>query len=257
MQAEPTFMLTSDIIWYGFLFTTSSFSTRFNDQLNVFRPGTNGQVESVDDQSSRITFTDPTSGVSYAAVQPNCPDIDAFVVAGSNGLCSPCETSRECAGHTGELGGVYCQPIGDNEDAFFCLKDCSDAPDSCGPGLACDEVGNCIPDAGTCYEPRQCSGRYPLGSCETGHTCIDGRCVSAECLYGNSDDTGAVRLVKRGLELSATYNEALSNWYRFDDDPEQEAAFGRLYYQAKYALESHVDLLETLLATYSIFGRVY
>ncbi|MEE2756990.1 MAG: zinc-dependent metalloprotease [Myxococcota bacterium] len=257
MQAEPTFMLTSDIIWYGFLFTTSSFSTRFNDQLNVFRPGTNGQVEAVDDQSSRITFTDPTSGVSYAAVQPNCPQVDAFVIAGSSGLCSPCETNRECAGHTGELGGVYCQPIGNNEDEYFCLKDCSEAPDSCGPGSVCDDIGNCIPEAGQCYEPRQCSGRHPLGSCDAGNTCIDGRCVSAQCLYGSSDDTGAVRLVKRGLELSAQYNEALSNWYRFDEDPEQEAVYGRLYYQAKYALENHVDLLETLLATYSIFGRVY
>jgi len=66
-----------------------------------------------------------------------------------------------------------------------------------------------------------------------------------------------VRLIKRGQTLARDYEVALSNWYRFDDTEEEEERYGTLYFEAKYALESHIDLLETLLATYDIFGRVY
>ena len=57
--------------------------------------------------------------------------------------------------------------------------------------------------------------------------------------------------------MVTAYNLALSNWYRFDDDPELEAQYGREYYRSRYELQNHIDLLETLLATYNIFGSVY
>ncbi len=76
-------------------------------------------------------------------------------------------------------------------------------------------------------------------------------------MYGNNGDTGAVRLVKRGQVLASEYNVALSNWYRYDETAEEEERYGRIYYETKYELESHVDLVETLLATYNIFGRLY
>ena len=237
--------------------TTSSFSTAFNDQFNVFRPGTARQVEVDDaDAAARISFTNPLSGVAYAAVQSNCPEIDRFVLAGEQGLCGRCEDDRQCAGYNGELGGTWCQPVADSDETY-CLTDCSEDESNCGDGEVCDEIGNCVPEAGVCGPPTACSEMNPLGSCSAGSTCIEGSCVPATGLYGASGDTGAVRLVKRGQELVTAYNLALSNWYRFDDDPELEAQYGREYYRSRYELQNHIDLLETLLATYNIFGSVY
>jgi hypothetical protein len=91
IESDPTFMLKTDLFWYGFIYTTSSYSTRFNDQFNVFRPGTPGQVVAAGDADVQtITFTDPESGVSYAATQPRC-ELGAF--GGNVGLCGECESS--------------------------------------------------------------------------------------------------------------------------------------------------------------------
>ena len=72
VEAEPTFSITSDIFWYGFIFTTASYSTLFNDQLNVFRTGSRGRVVPDEDNTEMLTFTNPISGVSYSAVHTRC-----------------------------------------------------------------------------------------------------------------------------------------------------------------------------------------
>ena len=258
VETEPTFSLATEILWNSFLFTTSSYSTRFNDQLNVFRPGTSSEVAVVDpDAAERITFTDPLTGVSYAAVQPKCPEVEGFPVGGHLGLCSPCEDGRDCAGHTRELDGVYCQPMDDSGD-LFCLVDCTNGPENCPAGFVCNGDDNCVPEEeAACPAPKACSPNEPLGECPEASTCVEGKCVSAQCLYGPSGDTGAVQMLRRAEALAQDYQEALSGWYRYDDDPADDARYTRLYYRTQYELKNHVDLLETLLATYQIFGRVY
>ena len=42
-------------------------------------------------------------------------------------------------------------------------------------------------------------------------------------------------------------------WYR-NEDPAKEDSLGRKYYRARFDLTSFTDLLETLVATYDIFG---
>ncbi len=262
VETEPTFSLATDILWYGFLFTTAGYSTRFNDQLNVFRPGSPNAVEADPQTSEQVAFTDPESGVTYAAVQPRCGG-DA-TVGGPSGLCTPCEADTECAGYTGALDGSYCQPIGDDLEVFYCLQDCTNDPGLCGAGTTCDERGNCVPaGGGACGAPAACSPEAPLGTCDAGQTCVAGVCTavfapSPHCQYLRPDDTGAVTLVRRGQALADAYNASLAAWYSYNGpDAELDNQLARRYFSDRFKLRSHVDLLETVQATYSIFGRLY
>ena len=261
VQTEPTFALNTDLLFYGFLFTTSSYSTRFNDKLNVFRPGTDSEVDSDPAVSERHTFTDPLSGVTYAAVQPRCGGDAAQ--GGPRGLCSPCTADALCAGYTGFIGGVYCQPLTETGEERFCLQDCTEDESLCGEDETCDDVGNCVPDAGVCFEPRTCGDADPHGTCPDGLTCAEGECravftPSAVCQYLQPGDTGAVRMVERGNTLATTYQDALQAYYNDDgSDEARDLRLARAYYAARYGLTSFVDLTETLLATYNLFGRVY
>lgn len=257
VEAEPRFDVSTDILWWGFIFTTSSYSTWFNDQLNVFRPGTSSQVEADGVENERVDFVHPITGVRYAAVQPRC------VAGGSVGLCGTCEADEECAGHTGGLGGTYCQPIGDDEDTFYCLQDCTNDPSACGSGEKCDDRGNCVPVNEQCVAAA-CSPRNPLGSCAEGETCYRGECqpasgaLSAHCRFQRDGDNGAVQLVLRAQGLTDRYQDALDAWYSYTGpDQALDNRLARAYYRARYELTNHVDLLETVIATYAIFGRIY
>ncbi|MCA9538554.1 MAG: zinc-dependent metalloprotease, partial [Myxococcales bacterium] len=260
VETDPTFAMATDILWYGFIFTTASYSTRFNDQLNVFRPGSDAEVQLEDPQAAeRYVFTDPLSGVAYAAIQPRCE----AVAGGSAGLCSPCTEDADCVGHTGFLGGTYCQPIVEDGDTF-CLQDCTDDPSLCGAGEECDDIGNCVPTNGACGLPKLCSQSFPLGSCPDGFTCYQGECrepftPTAHCQYQVDRDTGGVQLIKKAQELADNYDRAMRAWYEFDADadPEEDDRLASLYFRARYRLTNHVDLIETLIASYAIFGRVY
>lgn len=258
IQSDPTFMLKTDIFWFGFLYTTSSFSTRFNDQMNVFRPGTPGQVTStLDGSTERIVFTDPETGISYAATQPYCGE---GVLGGSVGLCGQCELSADCAGYLeGYYGEVFC--IDDGNGGGICAQDCTDDPGLCPAGYTCDEeTGNCL-SVGECLE-QTCGVADPLGSCDEGYTCIEGVCTpkgvrSPQCDISGGIDTVAARLVKRGQELASQYLTASETLIDFSgSDAEYNLAITQ-YYRRRYYLRSHVELLETLRATYAIFGQVY
>ena len=178
VEAEPTFSLATDIFWFGFLFTTSSFSTLFNDQLNVFRTGSRGRVRPNDDTSETVSFTNPISGVTYEAVQTRCPDVAEVTYGGPEGECGRCDADSDCAGYTRFLGGSFCQPIDETEN-YFCLQDCTEDPQACGPDRECDDAGNCIPTSGSCPPVKPCSLTAPQGACDTGETCINGECVRA------------------------------------------------------------------------------
>jgi hypothetical protein len=267
VESNPTFSLATDFLWYGFLFTTASYTTRFNDQLNVFRPGTPNAVVVDPTQSETHLFTDPQSGVAYAAVQPRCGTVEDGVApssaaGGPTGQCGECDADAQCAGYTGNLGGSYCQPLDDSGN-FYCLQDCTEDAGLCGAGQTCDDVGNCVPDAGVCLPPAPCSPAAPLGQCDEGSTCVAGACIEAftpsiHCTYLRPGDTSAVQLVKRGQSLADAYESALAEWYSYDGgDAAIDDGLARRYYQDRYKLQSHIDLLETIQATYSIFGRVY
>jgi hypothetical protein len=258
VQSDPTFMLKTDIFWYGFLYTTSSFSTRFNDQFNVFRPGTAGRVDVLPDTPvEMLTFTDPETGVSYAATQPSCGE---SILGGSVGLCGACEESPECAGYfEGYYGEVFC--IDDGQGGGVCAQDCTDDPSLCSDGFSCDaESGNCLPD-GACVE-EACSPDSPNGACDEGFTCTEGVCTpiaqrSPQCDISGGVDTVAVRLIRQGKRLAESYLNASIALAEFAGS---DAAYSRVssrYYRSRYYLRNHVELLETLRATYSIFGQVY
>lgn len=262
IDSDPTFSLATDLVFWGFLFTTSSYSTRFNDGLNVFRPGTPNAVESDPKTSETVQFTDPASGITYAGVQPRCGG--ETVQGGPSGLCSPCTASAQCAGHTGALGGVYCQPLGAADDGpTFCLQDCTNDAGVCSFGESCDGRGNCVPGEGACFEPRACDEANPNGTCDPGHTCVEGACAetsteSATCRYLRPGDTGAVQMVKRGQRLADAYEASLAGWYSYNGpDAAEDNRLARRYFSDRAALRRHVELLETIQATYAIFGRIY
>ena len=257
--SDPTFMLKTDIFWYGFLYTTSSFSTRFNDQFNVFRPGTTSQVVGAGDADvETVVFTNPESGVSYASTQPRCT---LGVTGGHVGLCGACEASEDCNGFTeGYYGEVFCVDLGDG--AGTCVQDCTEDASLCGAGFECEaETGNCLPVFGSCNE-RECSPTAPQGGCDEGYTCYEGACtevdsLSAQCAISGGVDTVGVRMVRHGQSLATEYlsaSEALANFN--GTDAEYDALISR-FYRSRFYLRSHVGLLETLRATYSIFGQVY
>ena len=261
VESDPTFMLKTDIFWYGFLFTTASFSTRFNDQLNVFRPGTPGQVEVLDEREyERFTFTDPESGVSYAAVQPLCT---AGISGGSQGICGTCEESSDCAGFSeGFYGEVFCQPLEAGGEERVCLQDCTNDESLCAFNEVCNGSGNCVPQPGKVCVNHECSPDHPSGQCDDGFTCLEGVCTelsepSAHCEYNQPEDTMGVRLVKKGQELANAYlasTEAVDN---FTGSQEDFRPINIQYYRNRFYLRNHIDLLETLRATYRIFGQIY
>jgi hypothetical protein len=259
VEAEPTFIMDTDMLWYGMLLTTSSYSTAFNDHLNVFRVGNGTQVD-VDESSERHQFTDPLRGTTYAAVQPRCDGEDGM--GGSTGVCGACTEDKECAGYIGNVaGGVFCASITDGGPKV-CLQDCSQDPNGCGDGQTCDDNGNCVPSGGMCAEAA-CDADHPHGACEKGQTCIHGLCrvpaaPTASCdLFGPSE-TPATRLVDKGAKLSADYQRALRAYYDYNgpDETVNDRLFSD-YIRAKYELQGHLDLLETVIATYELFGRVY
>lgn len=233
LESETSFSVQSDLLWYGMLLSTASYSTRFNDGLNVFRGGDRGEVTVGEGDAEVHRFTDPLGGTTYSAVQPRCDDTE-----GTLGLCDACFADTECEGYTGEFGGVFCQPIEEGSDTFFCLQDCTDDAGLCGAGETCDDVGNCVPDS--CEE--RGSDAAPSAACR---------------LFGPRD-SGGVQLVKRGQSLAAAYDEALLAWYTYTGpDEAEDDRLARAYFGAEFELRSHLDLLETLIATYDIFGRVY
>lgn len=263
VQTEPTFSLATDMLFYGFLYTTFAYSTRFNDSLNIFRPGNDATVEIDTRVSERIAFTDPTSGIQYAAVQPRCDG----PTGGHRGLCGSCEDNSECAGFTGFIGGVFCQPVDDAEEDFRCLQDCTDDPDLCPEGQTCNAAGNCVPEGGGfCQGQGACGPDTPLGVCPEGTTCFEGACVepvvvSEHCQFIQPEDTPAAQLIKKGQLLAQAYNTSLRDWYTHPvETPEDQAEDDRLatiYFRNRYRLNILVDLMETTIATYQIFGRIY
>ena len=258
LQSDPTFMLKTDIFWYGFLYTTSSFSTRFNDQFNVFRPDTPSQVSAEPSAGvEMISFTDPETGISYAATQPRCGE---EVSGGSVGICGACEESADCAGHfEGYYGEVFC--VDDGAGGGICSQDCTDAPELCGEGYTCEEeTGNCLPADGVCEE-EECSPTQLNGGCEDGFTCAEGSCeevatASPQCAISGGIDTVAVKLVRRGQSLAESYLSISEAFANASTEAEYDRFVSR-YYRARYYLRNHVELLETLRATYDIFGQVY
>ncbi len=262
IESDPTFSLSTDILFWGFLYTTSSYSTRFNDGLNVFRPGTDNAVESDPKTSETVQFTDPVTGITYAGVQPRCGG--DVIPGGAVGLCGECTGSEQCAGNTGSLGGVYCQPLEAGEgEPTFCLQDCTNDERVCRFGESCDGAGNCIPEAGECFEPRPCNEANHRGSCARGQTCVEGTCTdtnapSATCQYLRPGDTGAVQMVKRAQKLADDYEASLAAWYSYNGpDQVEDNRLARRYFRDRSALRRHVELLEYIQAVYSIFGRIY
>ena len=234
VESNSTFMLKTDIFWYGFLFTTFSYSTRFNDELNVFRPGTPGEVIIENPQETeQISFTNPETGVIYAATQPRCIRAEPNTVE----ICGACRYSEDCAGYeSGLYGEVFCQPLVEGGDRFYCLQDCTNDESLCAEDEICDNRGNCMPTSTD--------------------VCVDYE--SAHCKFNEPAESMAVRLVKRGQELTDEYLQSMSaiDNYRGGSQEEFDLLY-RAYYRNRYYLQNHVDLLETLRATYDIFGKIY
>ena len=250
IEAEPTFSMWGDLLWYGMLFTTADFGTDFNHRIHVFKPGTEGEGVYDARVSERHVFTNPLTGVTYAAQQAKC------LLGGPVGRCGECGDDTDCQGHTGSLGGIYCQPL-EAGGALHCLRDCTDDPGLCAPGTTCDEIGNCVPEGLACEAPLECSADAPDGNCPVGTTCVEGACMPATCRSVGHRDTGGVRLVQRGQQLAQEYATALERWYATGLTAEEDARRGVVVSNAQYELTNHVDLLETLISTYAFFGNVY
>jgi hypothetical protein len=231
LEAEPTFSLTSDVLFYGFLYTTASYSTRFNDQMNVFRLGSPNQVVSDPAVSETVTFTDPLRGITWAAVQPRCD-----VVAPPEGTvpaCGACVVDAQCAGHTGRADGTICAALDGPESPGTCLQRCTGGASECPAGTVCGDDLLCRPPEG-CAAP------------------------AARCTHLSPRDTGGVSMVRRGQALSDRYEAALDAWYSYSGpDAELDNRLASAYFRAQFELTSHLDLLDTVNATYALFGRVY
>ena len=132
VQAEPSFSILTDIAWYGFSMTTSSFSTAFNDQLNIFRPGTTSEVDVVDStRAERVTFTNPVTGVTKGLSNPyvRMPK-ERYNLARSNLRFMSTMRMRWIHRTQRHLLPAYrCR----GQD-YYCLRDCSEDPQNCAAG---------------------------------------------------------------------------------------------------------------------------
>ena len=264
VETDATFSITEDLLFYGMLYTTFSYSTRYNDQINVFKVG--GAEEIVPGEGfEMITFTDPISGDSYGAIAEAC---GASPTGGPVGLCEACDDfddSASCAGYTGTLSGAYCQPIGEDDEQWQCLIDCTDTDEFCPDGTVCNADFNCVPDTDngvSCLDlVGACSSENTLGSCPADSTCVDGECVgeaSAQCRYNLDQMNGAGQMVMKGQELSASYDAAIDAYWSDDgSDAERELQAFREYSRARFELNSHVEKINTIRAIFGIFGKVY
>lgn len=262
VETDATFALVDDMMFYGMLYTTFSYSARYNDQINVFKMGTGEEVEA-GEGFEVVSFVDPISGERYGAVAESCGDASG-ATGGPQGICAPCLGHDACAGYTGELGGTYCQPLEDGGQDYFCFLDCTDDPSVCGPGFTCDGLGNCVPQGGSCDGlEAACGPGAPLGTCAEGSTCVEGTCVepaplSPRCAYQLATLSGAAQLVLRGQELVEAYNAALEAYWSDDgSDAARELSLYRAFSRARFDLEGHLSKINVIRAVYAIFGKVY
>jgi hypothetical protein len=265
VQSDSTFSLFDDMVFYGMLYTTSNYSTRYNDRINVFKLGTNEAIEPGPGFVT-MSFTDPISGDAYGAVAEDCGDGSGETVqGGSTGLCGACVNHADCAGYNGQTGGTFCQPVESEDDpVWFCLQDCTDDPDLCPDGTTCDEVGNCVPRDLTCEDKELvCAQDAPLGTCEEGSTCVEGACVtpqqpSPRCRFGLTQEQTNHRMILKGQRLVEAYNEALTAYWEDDgSNAEREERLFRRFSRARFELEAHVERINTIRAVFAIFGKVY
>jgi hypothetical protein len=176
-----------------------------------------------------VEFTDPFRGVTYAAVQPRC-DIDN-ALTNETALCGACLADMQCAGYTGRADGTRC--VGATASApGTCLKRCTQGQSECSAGYTCNDQQVCEADAG-CAPP------------------------AARCLLQDPPDTGAVQLVKRGQALAADFDRKMRVYWADDGTNPDSDAISTEYWRAKYEIENHLDLLETLRSTFEIFGGVF
>lgn len=257
VQSDVTFSMVDDLAFYGMLYTTSSFSTRYNDNLNIYRLGGAEELQP-GAGFELVSFTDPIQGQAYGAVREECGIV---IGGGDRGLCERCGDDTDCAGYTGRAGGTFCFELGALGDV--CAVDCS-AGDACPNGTSCSAAGICEPDSGACTDlVDDCGPRAPLGGCQSGETCVEGTCLpitnqSSRCQFGLSQVAGAAQMVVRGQELAERYNAAVEGYWSTDgSDPELDDQLFREYSRARFEMESHIEKINDIRAVFSIFGKVY
>ena len=231
VETDATFWVDQDILFEGFFNTTVTYTTRFSDQLNVFRPGTSDEVDANPADSERYEYTDPFSGITYAAIQDRC-DLRRPVDR-STPLCGQCIVDGQCAGYTGTPDGTNCSFTDGRNKPGTCLQRCTRGQVECAAGYTCNDAQICEPD-------RACPP--PTPDCET---------------FG-STDTGAVQLIKRGQNLMKVYDAAFTAYFADDDsDPVRAALLRNQWSNTYWDLRGHADLIETLRSNFHWFGGIF
>ncbi len=71
VETDATFSLADDLLFYGMLYSTASWSTRYNDRVNILKLGTGETIEPGEGFTT-LQFTDPISGEVYGTVVEDC-----------------------------------------------------------------------------------------------------------------------------------------------------------------------------------------
>ena len=71
VETDATFSLMDDLVFYGMLYSTASWSTRYNDRVNIVKVGT-GETIDAGEGFMVLSFTDPISGEVYGTVVEDC-----------------------------------------------------------------------------------------------------------------------------------------------------------------------------------------
>ena len=266
VQSNTSLSQVDDWIFWGMLYSTFGWETRFNDQIMVFKMGTAEEVQP-GPGFEVVTFTDPILGDEYGAVREYC-DVET-IEGGPVGVCSTCQENEDCVGWIGMYyGGVFCEAMDD--EISYCLQDCERDATLCDnvDGTVCDG-GFCVPeflegeDATCVGSEGACSETHPMGDCEVGSTCVAGVCrelqsASGLCRVGWSEVPGGAQMVLRGQEMVEEMNENLMAWadYSGDDEAEDDRLY-RNYSRAAFAVEWLMMELNTIRAVYDFFGKVY
>ena len=231
VETDATFWIDQDILFEGFFNTTVTYTTRFSDQLNVFRPGTADEVDADPAVSERYEFTDPFSGVRYAAVQERC-DLRRPADRGTP-VCGQCVVDAQCAGYTGRPDGTMCAFLDGKNKPGTCLQRCTQGADQCSDGYSCNANQVC----------------EPLLACAP---------PTPDCATFGAEDTGAVKMVKRGQNLMAAYDAAFKAYFADDgSDPAREQRLRDEWSSLYWDLRGHVDLIELLRSNFHWFGGIF
>ena len=159
--------------------------------------------------------------------------------------------NEECDGYTGYTNDIFCQPIDVGQD-YYCLELLED-PQNCAAGDICNADGNCVRRVVSANHPVHAVSKTPMERAAT-VMLFERSVCDEECAAGNIADTGRLTGQER-ITLADNYELSMRGT-NSTEMPPHPSTFGPVG-RGKVCATKPYRPLEAILATHTIFGRIY